>query len=100
MGAGPKRMTALAAILALMASAPALAQEAGEDTHAQAAQQIYTPADLARFAPSNALDMLVQVPAFTIRREDQTRGLGEASANVLINGERITTKSEGIDIQL
>ncbi len=39
--------------------------------------------------------MLVQVPGFTIRGADQERGLGQASENVLINGERIANKSGG-----
>jgi hypothetical protein len=90
--------------LALTICAPALAQETGDRPPPQATatsgKQTYTPADFARFAPSNARDMLVQVPGFSIRGEDQARGLGEASANVLINGERVTTKSEGIDTQL
>ena len=39
--------------------------------------------------------MLVQVPGFTIRGADQERGLGQASENVLINGQRIANKSGG-----
>src|SRR5438094_9426581 len=39
--------------------------------------------------------MLSQVPSFTIRSADQERGLGQASENVLINGERIANKSGG-----
>jgi hypothetical protein len=97
--------SASALALALMISAPALAQETGDlppptPTPTAAGGQVYTPADFARFAPRNARDLLVQVPGFSIRSEDQARGLGEASANVLINGERVTTKSEGIDTQL
>ncbi|MBV9528022.1 TonB-dependent receptor plug domain-containing protein [Sphingomonas sp.] len=58
------------------------------------AKRVYTPADFARFAPKTAYDMLVQVPSFTIRVPDPTeRGLGQASENVLINGERINNKN-------
>ena len=53
---------------------------------------VYTPADFARFAPKTAYDMLIQVPSFTIRAASNDRGLGQASENVLINGERITNK--------
>jgi hypothetical protein len=101
---GPLAATACA--LALMISAPAIAQETGDKPPptptdlSAGAGQVYTPADFARFAPRNARDMLAQVPGFSIRSEDQVRGLGEASANVLINGERVTSKSEGIDAQL
>ena len=53
------------------------------------------PADFARFSPKTAYDMLVQVPGFTLRGADQERGLGQASENVLINGQRIANKSGG-----
>lgn len=59
------------------------------------AKRVYTPADLARFAPRTAYDMLRQVPGFSIRTAEQERGLGQASENVLINGERITNKQGG-----
>ena len=60
------------------------------------AKRVYAAADFARFAPKTAYDMLVQVPSFTIRTPDETlRGLGQASENVLINGERIANKSGG-----
>ena len=47
---------------------------------------IYTPEDFARFAPRSALDMLRQVPGFTIISQDQGRGLGQANDNVIVNG--------------
>jgi hypothetical protein len=53
----------------------------------------YTPVDFARFAPRTALDMLRQVPGFAIEGVSQERGLGQASGNVLINGQRISGKS-------
>lgn len=46
----------------------------------------YTPADFERFAPRTALDMLQQLPSFSIREVSEVRGLGQASENVLING--------------
>ena len=55
----------------------------------------FTPDFFARFAPQTAYDMLAQVPGFTIRAADDTRGLGQASENVLINGQRVTDKSGG-----
>lgn len=72
---------------------PAQAQSAGS-THS------YVPADFARFAPQTAYDMLLQVPGFTIRSADEERGLGQASENVLINGRRVTDKSDGAVGQL
>ena len=87
-------MTALSAQTSDPAAAPApVAKPAGNT-------KVYTPADFARFAPKTAYDMLVQVPGFTIRSADQERGLGQASENVLINGQRIANKSGGAIDQL
>jgi hypothetical protein len=87
-----------------LCSAPALAQDAPSPQAPPPAsvdgRQTYTPADFARFSPKTALDMLNQVPGFLIRSDDQGRGLGEASTNVLINGERVALKSESIEDRL
>ena len=69
-------------------------------TPATAGVKVYTPADFARFAPKTAYDMLSQVPGFTIHTADTTRGLGQASENVLINGQRSTDKAGGAAAQL
>ena len=61
-------------------------------------KRIYTLADFARFAPKTAYDMLAQVPGFTIQGVDtSTRGLGQASENVLINGQRVANKLGAVD---
>jgi hypothetical protein len=60
----------------------------------------FTPADFARFAPRNALDMLRQVPGFVIREEIVERGLGQATGNVLLNGQRLSGKSDDVLTQL
>ena len=67
---------------------------------AAAGTRVFTPEDFARYSPRNALDMLRQVPGFTLREEEDQRGLGQASANVLIDGERISSKSSGVSAQL
>ena len=79
------------AVTALLMAAAAEAQEAAPAD----AQRSFTPADFARFSPKTAYDMLVQVPGFTIRGATNERGLGQASENVLINGERVADKSGG-----
>lgn len=90
------------AALAVIAS-PALAQETGDapppaPTLPAVVEggKSYTPADFARFAPKTALDMLSQVPGFNIVQEGERRGLGQASTNVLINGERFSGKSNDV----
>ena len=77
-------------LLALcLLAAPALAQEVRD----------YIPADFTRFAPRNANQMLGNIPGFTVRENNGDRGLGQASANVLINGQRVSTKN-GIQDEL
>jgi len=55
--------------------------------------QTFVPADFERFAPRTALDMVSQIPGFTISSSDGARGFGQAQENVLINGRRISAKS-------
>lgn len=64
------------------------------------ARTVFTPADFTRFAPRNALDMLRQVPGFSIREGEEARGLGQASGNVLVNSQRLSSKSDDIYTQL
>ena len=94
--------------LALIAlAAPAHAQDAADasrlpDTPAEQ-RQVYTPADFAQFNPRTALDMVQQLPGFSIEGSggfNQARGLGQASGNVLLNGARIVTKSGSISDEL
>lgn len=57
-------------------------------------KQIYNAADFARFAPKSALDMVRQIPGFTIQEsDDDRRGFGQATGNILIDGERFSGKS-------
>jgi hypothetical protein len=86
----------LLASSAIVHPGPSFAQAPAPQPTKGSAKQVYTAADFARFAPKTAYDMLVQVPSFTIRTMDTTtRGLGQASENVLINGQRINNKSGG-----
>lgn len=92
---------ASASLFVLGFSAPARAQDAAPETgdapppvaKPASGKLVYTAADFARFAPKTALDMLNQVPGFSIRSENVERGLGQASGNVLLNGKRISGKS-------
>lgn len=98
---GPSTSVAAVALLTAF-PAPLMAQETGDMPPPESAangapgREVYTPADFARFAPRNALDMLRQIPGFTIVTNDQGRGIGQASDNVLINGERHTSKSDSL----
>jgi hypothetical protein len=77
----------------------ALAQDPPPTTTVEGART-YTAADFARYSPVNALDMLEQVPGFVIRTAVQERGLGQATGNVLINGQRLSAKSQDVLGQL
>ncbi|MCW0197972.1 TonB-dependent siderophore receptor [Sphingopyxis sp.] len=108
-----KFAVSLAAVAAALSALPAAAQEspptgdtpppASTDIAAsanRAARQVFTPADFARYAPKNAYDMLAQVPGFSIRDNEQLRGLGQATGNVLFNGERPSNKADDMYTQL
>jgi hypothetical protein len=96
-----RRATLLGFASVMALGTPAIAQEAPATGDAPAPvsapagnKRVFTPADFTRFAPRTALDMLNQVPGFSIRGEDtSSRGLGQASGNVLLNGERLSGKS-------
>ena len=92
------RLSLLAGVAGMLA-AP-LSAQAPATASANAAKRVYAPADFARFAPKTAYDMLVQVPASRSGPRITERGLGQASENVLINGQRITDKSGGAVDQL
>ncbi|HEY7800850.1 MAG TPA: TonB-dependent receptor, partial [Hyphomonadaceae bacterium] len=93
-----KKMTvAAASVLALAQTAHA--QERGAVAQVPAAQpadqgrQAFEPAFFARFSPVTALDMVRQLPGFTIDEGEELRGFGATAGNVLIGGQRPTTKT-------
>lgn len=59
---------------------------------------VYPAAYFDQFSPRTALQMVRQVPGFAFNEDDDddARGFGTASANVLINGKRISGKSNGV----
>ena len=78
-------LSALATLTALSAHA----QTAGPASNAT----VFTPADFARFSPRTAEDLVSEVPGFQIEDSSGGRGLGQASGNVLLNGQRLSGKS-------
>lgn len=60
-------------------------------------KRIYTVGQFARFSPQTAADVVAQIPGFSVTSVSNDRGLGEASQNVLINGQRITGKGNDAD---
>ncbi|MEL7218754.1 MAG: TonB-dependent receptor plug domain-containing protein, partial [Pseudomonadota bacterium] len=74
---------------------PPPAGESEAQAGSSSTRRTFTPADFERFAPRNALDMARQIPGFSIRSDEGERGLGQANTNVIINGQRISGKSNG-----
>ncbi|MEP6342338.1 MAG: TonB-dependent receptor plug domain-containing protein [Maricaulaceae bacterium] len=55
----------------------------------------------AEFGPQNALDMIRRVPGFRLRvSNNDSRGLGQRTDNVLLNGRQLSSKSSNISDQL
>lgn len=99
--------------MAVALGGPALAQETGDAPPPVAAEapapgsatpvegrQVFTPADFARFSPKNASDMVRNIPGFQIRENEALRGLGQATGNILFNGDRPSNKSDLYAVQL
>lgn len=63
-------------------------------------KRTYLPAEFAQFAPRTAYDMLSRVPGFGIKEESEERGLGDATGNVVINGQRVSGKSNDVVTEL
>ena len=77
------------------------APAAGRRAAPAGGKRVYTPADFARFAPATRSTCCSQVPGFTIREATPSeRGLGQATGNVLINGQRFSGKSTDIFTEL
>ena len=94
------RKISLVACATLTIAVPAAAQEPTGDAPPAIPVPVngaerYTPADFTRFAPRTALDMVEKVPGFLIitGTNGGDRGLGQATENVLIDGERIANKA-------
>ncbi len=64
---------------------------------ASAAVTSYPPSAFAASRPNTALDMINNVPGFTLDTGDAVRGFGGAAGNVLIDGARPATKNDSLD---
>src|SRR5262245_20725301 len=90
------RHDALAGILGVLA---AFAVGAQEPTSAENSDRVvYAAAFYAQFAPRTALDMVRQTPGFVLQTGDgERRGFSGAVGNVLIDGERLSAKSQSLE---
>ncbi|WP_197409568.1 TonB-dependent siderophore receptor [Erythrobacter sp. YT30] len=99
-------MSAVASVFAIAfaASTPAHAQEPESAPEEQEAPQpaddnieTYPRAFFDRFFPQTALDLLQRTPGFAIESGAELRGFAGGAGNVLIDGERPTIKTEGLE---
>jgi len=79
-------------LIGLAISLPLLAS-AQTPTESEGDTRTFTISDFEQFAPRTALDMVSQIPGFSISGNSGDRGFGQANENVLINGQRISSKS-------
>ncbi|HEX8309578.1 MAG TPA: hypothetical protein VF645_14295 [Allosphingosinicella sp.] len=85
-----------ATALLLGATGATAAQAPGAD-----GRTVYEAAYFAQFAPSNALQMVQRVPGFTLELGNQeVRGFGQAAGNVVVNGQRPSSKSDTLETVL
>lgn len=81
-----------AALLIGGVTTPALAQSAGEDGRVR-----YDAGFFAPYAPGSAKDIIDRIPGFTFQGSDlDVRGFGGAAGNVVINGQRPSSKSDSL----
>ncbi len=64
---------------------------------AGAAVTSYPPSAFAAVRPNTALDMINNLPGFTLDTGGAVRGFGGAAGNVLIDGARPATKNDSLD---
>lgn len=83
-----------AAVATPMAYAQTPAPAAPEQP-APASGQVFEPVYFERFSPQTAADMIRNIPGFSLEGGREQRGFGQGGANVLINGRRVSGKSNG-----
>ncbi|HEY4943267.1 MAG TPA: TonB-dependent receptor [Rhizomicrobium sp.] len=67
------------------------------DTPAPSGILTYAPEFFADSRPNTAFDMVKRLPGFTLNDGATARGFAGTAGNVLINGQRPTTKSDSLD---
>lgn len=87
------RTAAAALVLCGCAGSAYAAQTAGPN-----GRTVYEAAYFTQFAPSSALQIVQRVPGFTLELGNQdVRGFGQAAGNVVINGQRPSSKSDTLE---
>ena len=84
-----------------VAAALLLGGQAGAQTTGPGGRTVYERAYFETFSPSSALDIVRRVPGFTLELGDaELRGFGQAAGNVVINGQRPSSKADTLETVL
>ena len=90
------RRALVLAVSAFALGETALAQDTTQQPQAASAEdavQTFEPAFFARFNPITAEDMVRQLPGFSLDEGADLRGFGATAGNVLIDGQRPSSKT-------
>lgn len=75
-----------------------IAGQAGAQTAGAGGRTVYEAAYFATFSPSTALDIVRRIPGFSLEVGDsEVRGFGQAAGNVVINGQRPSSKADTLE---
>lgn len=86
------RSLRLNVVMAVLMSAPAAAVA----DMAVPERTVLSLDSFVKFAPRTALDIVQQIPGIAVSEDDDgARGFGQASGNILIDGQRVSGKSNG-----
>ena len=94
------RLSVCGAMLLWLALPCAAFAQDGQPTTAQSATRTLTPDFFTPYNPITAFDMVERIPGFSIEQSEGRRGFGENAGNVLIDGDRPSTKSDDISAVL
>lgn len=84
-----------------LAAAAALSSVQAQAQETASSRVVYEAAFFSQFSPANALQMVQRVPGFTLESgSSEVRGFAQAAGNVVINGQRPSSKSDTLDTVL
>jgi hypothetical protein len=87
--------------LAGQVQAQELQQEQAGEKRPGSARLVFEADFFAQFSPANALQMIQRVPGFNLESgSTEVRGFSQAAGNVVINGQRPSSKSDSLDTVL
>jgi hypothetical protein len=91
-----------AGVAALVLASSALGGSAASaQTPGPGGRTVYERVYFAPFSPSNALEIVQRVPGFTLEAGNtEVRGFGQAAGNVVINGQRPSSKADTLETVL